>query len=255
MDLLHIVGGAGALRALREALHDLARDDEVVAHFAPLDVGPLWDIESDGQARAAFWKEVEPAAWRPDRAKMAAHEALGWATLAATDVPVVVWRGPTPREHLLALRVAALLESKGVPIYDVIRPPTGRADPYFDAVEWARPEQLVALFSTRTLVRDVSTRAAEWRRLCASRDACFRVLGPDGIVELGEDAYDELIVEQCTNDWTSAVQVIVGLLARDLHVGDMVLLWRLRALVAKGVLEKRGRGRFRHRSIEVRLHV
>ncbi len=255
MDLLHVVGGTGALGALRSALRALARDDEVVAHSMPLDVGPMWDIESDGQALAAFWKEIEPADCWPVRAKMAAYQARGWATLAATDVPVVVWHGPTPREHLLALRVAALLEPNGVPIYDVIRPPTGRADPCFDAVEWARPEELVALFPTRTMVRDLSTRAAEWRRLCASRNACFRVLGPDGIVELPEDAYDALIVEQCTHDWTSAVQVVVRLLTSNLDVGDFVLLWRLQALVAKGVLDKRGRGRFHPRGIEVRLHA
>ena len=76
-----------------------------------------------------------------------------------------------------------------------------------------------------------------------------------GLATADEAAYDALLVKQCAHEWTSAVDVVVALLARDLHVGDMVLLWRLRALVAKGVLDKRGRGRFQLRHLEVRLRA
>jgi hypothetical protein len=232
---------------LQGVLGSVSPADAVVAFRDPLNVGPLWDIDADGRARAEFWNAVEPST---DWVTASRDEASSWATVRdATSI--VVWHGPHPSEYLLSLRLAALLPEDGPVLHEVVRPHSRRKRPaFFDAVGIASPEELTSLMGARVPMRDRAARAARWQALCRSTSTYFRALAPDGIVELEANAYDDRIVAACSREWKRTVRV-VGEILCELPVGDRVLAWRVRTLVEKGVLV--GRGQHPFGVAEVRL--
>ena len=247
MDSTHVVVGTVAASMLRGVLASRSPTDTVVAFRDPLNVGPLWDIDADGRARAEFWNAVEPST---DWVTANGDEASSWATVRAAT-SVVVWHGPHPSEYLLSLRLAALLPDDGPVLHEVVRPQSRRKRPaFFDAVGIATPEELAALIGARVPMRDRAARAAQWQALCRSTSTCFRELAPDGIVELDANAHDDRIVAACTREWKSIARV-VGEILCELPVGDRVIAWRVRTLVEKEVLV--GRGQHPFGVAEVRL--
>ena len=241
MVSMHVVSGGGAETTLRTALASVAPMDAVVGLRDPLNVGPLWDIDAAGAARWAFWDEIHsPAHHTID----GGGDAAAWAALRSARCPIVIWHGPHPAEYLLSLRVAARLAGDGATLHEVVRPPSTRRLPaFFDAVGLANVDELTALVGARVPILDVPARAARWQALCKSTTSFFRDLTPHGIVELGADAYDDRIAAACTRTWRTSPRVVGEILA-ELPVGDLVLAWRLRALVTRGVLEGRGHNPF-----------
>jgi hypothetical protein len=235
----HVVVGGSAEATLRKALASVAPIDVVVGFRDPLDVGPVWDIDAGGEARAAFWEEVGlNAQWPVERRA----EATAWAALKAARAPIVVWHGPHPTEYLLTLRVAAHLADDGTELHEVVRRrSTQRLPAFFGAVNLATVSELAALIDARVAMLDAPARATRWHSLCESTSAYFRDLTPDGVVELGADAHDDRILSACTEEWTSTARVL-GTIMAELPVGDLVLAWRVRTLVARGRLAGRGQG-------------
>ena len=59
MTEIHVVYRAGA-EAVRQVVVRTLPEATVIGLHDPLNVGPLWDLDSDGVERAQFWAQFAP---------------------------------------------------------------------------------------------------------------------------------------------------------------------------------------------------
>lgn len=249
MNSTHVVPGSGG-QAVRAALAAVASADDVLQFADPLHQGPLADINDAGIARRAFWEEVYPREWV---AEVSVRESAALKALRAARSSVVVWRGAHPGDHLLALRVAALLRGRDVDLFEILVPRTNRSLPaFYSTVSMVTPEEAVALLDTRIPVRDALARAARWDRLSSNASSGFRRLSRGRVIELGPDTYDQRILAACSSAWKPTLHVLVEVFSK-VPVGDQALAWRVRSLVNRGMLEERGLLQSRNWPAELRL--
>jgi hypothetical protein len=81
----------------------------------------------------------------------------------------------------------------------------------------------------------------EWTKIC-NENKIVRILeGAKKLSQHEEDFYDKYLLEFITKDWQKANKVIQQFLNKSKHTtGDMFLLWRLKELIAKDVIDGQG---------------
>jgi hypothetical protein len=81
----------------------------------------------------------------------------------------------------------------------------------------------------------------EWTKIC-NENKLVRILeGAKKLSQQDEDFYDKYLLEFTTVDWQKANKVIQQFLNKSKHTtGDMYVLWRLKELIAKDVLDAQG---------------
>lgn len=240
MTSLHVLS-SGAERILRQVDGAIPSTDRVLPLHYPLNVGPLHDFEHPSAERTAFWRDIDggdewQACWELDQ--RTAEE------LRATQVPVVVWHGPSAVEHLVALRATYLLRDSSVHLSECVRHASGRSMPrFYDAIAISSRSELASLAASRTPVLDRARRVALWESLTVSRTTMFRELVEGDVREFPAEAYDPRILSACSEGW-GGVGLVIGRVLTKTYVSDAVIRWRLKHLVAGGLLETRGRGPF-----------
>jgi Protein of unknown function/Domain of unknown function (DUF1835) len=254
---LHVLFNPSAAGLLRRALAELGRADRVISSFDNLSFGPInppdgmlrakWVKEKLGHAdwevvmagTAEFWSEaVAPGrkiAWMSRRSTMEYAGFLEWLwrlgdeacdVIDLTDVEVV-GHGPPRLALSLGLLPSDQILSNGL----------------IDRAQTLAPE-------ARRRYREI------WGRLRAE-NAALRVLGSDGFVSALITFFDPILLSCATGNWQRAARLVGEALANELgdgllQTGDLLLIARVRALVAAGHLESRGDLLDIHRG-EVRL--
>lgn len=93
----------------------------------------------------------------------------------------------------------------------------------------------------------------EWTRL-AQEDKCIRILeGGKKMIQYGPHFFDAELKRIITTDWQKASRVIQHYQSKAKHrTGDAFLLWRIREMVADGVLDAQGKTQSL-KDLEIRL--
>lgn len=103
------------------------------------------------------------------------------------------------------------------------------------------PDELAPLLIQRTEVTDRAVRAESWQSLASNHGTAARMLENGRIVEFTADALDDRILGACSPSWRDCRHVI-GTVMADVYIPDRFLGWRIRALIAAGLLVDRGAG-------------
>jgi hypothetical protein len=81
----------------------------------------------------------------------------------------------------------------------------------------------------------------EWSKIC-NENKLVRILeGAKKLSQYDEDFYDQYILEFITTDWQKAHKIILQFLNNSKHTtGDAYMLWRLKELISKNVIDAQG---------------
>ena len=81
----------------------------------------------------------------------------------------------------------------------------------------------------------------EWAKICAEDKGVRLLEGGNKLVQKEYDFYDEELKKFVTADWQKASKLIHQYLAKAKHTtGDAYLLWRLKGMIAGGLLDVQG---------------
>lgn len=229
-----------AAACLREGLRLVGRNDDVVHFSDDLTVGPIHDVDRGAASRAAWWRRVDGNKVWPTPREV--DETGIWKRVVGDDRSVVLWYGPHPLEYIYALRACWFLRRAPSRISEVRLPPHSnpRLPAFYGAVGIVGPQGVAAAWPSVRRVRNVDRRAAQWVELRRKRGDSFRQLRRSRIIELPMTAHDADFTSACAGTWTSSTLAVARVLSQ-VPTGDAVLSWRVRELLASGVLEGRGR--------------
>ena len=245
---LHVAFGESAGGSLRQALHGARRKDRIIVcpenlSFGPIDLKPsarmAWTERELGlrcaaSHRAAFVKRCN-AFW--DKALSRARRVVWVSRRSASEYAgflEVVWRFGDESFEVVDLTDIEIAwpDEKPAPLLSL-----GELNPdrLRENALWDRAAPL------GTAARD---RYREMWRVLRAENAPFRIVAGDDLISAPITVYDELLLSCATDEWRSAAYIIGDTFGvtrdRGLDVGDLVLLGRVRALVAAGRLELQG---------------
>lgn len=264
--VLHVVFNLSAAIAVRKALNEAGRDDQVVALPDNLSFGPI--NPSDGDTRAQWvraelgysgWedvgREVEAfwAASLSDKnnriawiSRRSAHEYAGFLEF--------VWRlGDLPCRVIDLTEVMIARDNTGAPSSPRLVGSLSMM-PAYQILEGGLLDRAEALAAVN---RD--TYRTAWRKL-RQENAALRILHADlELISAPLSYFDQQLLSCATHDWLNAAKFVHEVFAAfsdDMRcqTDDLVLASRIRALVDAGRLQ--GKGDLAHlMSSEVRLSV
>ncbi|MEO6547420.1 MAG: DUF3658 domain-containing protein, partial [Ferruginibacter sp.] len=82
----------------------------------------------------------------------------------------------------------------------------------------------------------------EWTRLCEENKGVRILEGGKKLVQAGYDYYDGELQKFITPDWQKASKIITQYLGKSKQVtGDAYLLWRLKEMIAGGLVDAQGK--------------
>jgi hypothetical protein len=238
--LLHLAHDVGARAHIERFLRARGIEDEVRSlSRESLSVGPLGDVDDGAALRAAWWSQTHHDVSRaPSRDDV--DETERWRALAADPRDALVWYGLTIDERLFSLRACWWLSRSPRRVFEATLSLSDVEEdgPIGYWLTAFTPELFALTWSRREEVVDVAARAARWDAIRASSGPNFRHFRGDAIEELPVDAYDREILELC-REWTTAPHVIVEIVFHH-DIGDGLVAWRIRVLIARGAIETRG---------------
>lgn len=236
--ILHIVCGASAAGTSREALRRIGCEAEVAAFPCSLRYGALFRDFSDGSLRR-YADEIGrltgcAGTFEPLR------DFVG-VDFAAYD-RVVVWHGDDVDERLMYYLVCAL--APAAPLYEVdvtaVRPLLKHSVRGV-SLSICSVDNVVWLYERIAIVgvEERKEAVSAWNGWRCS-DAALRILSENGIAEVTEDFFDDIIVATCGTEYRKTARVIGEVLcATDFAVGDSFLLRRIVTLLREGRLSAR----------------
>jgi hypothetical protein len=240
-SLLHLASGVAAAEVVRASLRQLERDEDVWSAANDCwSAGPLVDVDEWAACRTDWWARVRG---RPLEEEEAAEfdDRDVWTRAVNDPRTIVLWHGPHPIDRIFALRTCWRLRAQPLRVQEVAL--VGRVrkfiPKFYDAVAIAGADTLVAAWPSRAPVLDVPERADEWERQRAKAGDWQFELPDEQLVRLPIEAYDAELVAACHETWTNSLRVIGTVLAAH-PTNDLVLAWRLRELLDRGVLRGRG---------------
>lgn len=238
---LHIASGENSASCVREGLRRIGRSERIEHFWDDLSVGPLHDLDRGAASRAARWSRVTGKKVPAREARKLDDRAV-WKRIVHDTRPVVLWYGPHITEFLYALRACWMLRRSASRLYEVRLPshPNEKLEAFYGAVGIVGPEGVARGWPTLRRVRDVSRRAERWSALQSGPHDAMRRLNGWRVREHPVTLRDLDLLAQCGSAWTSSIYVIAHVLSCGGPTGDAVLAWRVRELVATGVLEGRG---------------
>lgn len=243
MTTLHIAPGDSAGGALREAIREAGRNEDVLAFRDDLSCGPI--DSNDPAARADWW-----SSFGYDAAEFERSVRQFWDRLTTTTDRLVVWFARhAARELSFFHATAERLEGRHYEIVDVtgLELPFTRLDgsPALTGPTQAVGSMSVAnlkdLFASgRPIAEEEAARySARWRDLKAE-NAHFRIVTAAGLASAPDDYFDPLILERATDQWKKVLRIIGETMGYNsepyLQVGDVMLLARIENLIKQGKL-------------------
>lgn len=245
MNRLHLVYGESGAAVLRLALSDLGLTDSVMAFPEVLQYAPLFaDFERD--SICSYAKRCAQIVGLSDTDCERLGDAMSRffnCVLTSYD-EVVVWYGSSAGDRLFYYMVSAwtarnLAEVNIEPLREMLFNPNVR-DITMALCSVDNARQLLQFL--RPLSKHGQQRnAGMWQKFSLS-DASLRVSNPDGgIDELGEDSFDNQIIEACRGEWRAAARVVGRLLCQvSFVVGDSFLHRRIVKLAGEKKIAVRG---------------
>jgi uncharacterized protein DUF3658/uncharacterized protein DUF1835 len=241
---LHIVVGHSAGGCLRQAVRQARLKAQVIAIGDDFSIGPI--DPPDPKLRAA-WAERE-LGFTPDEGSWVAKASTFSDSALSASGPRVIWvMRRAAHEYAGFLELLWRLGDEAVEVVDLtdveIEWGNGTREPLRSTGE-LHPDRIRenALWNRATpLAPAVRARYREmWRKLRAE-NAPFRVVADQDLVSAPISFFDELLMSCAGTEWQKTAHVLGDAISKyDGSVGDLVLLGRVRSLVAAGSLEARG---------------
>jgi hypothetical protein len=249
---LHVVFGLSAGGTLRQVIRKLGHRPNLVAFADDLSFGPFGGATYASRAdwsRRTFGGTLQDWKW------IGKYSSPCWRAASASSLPRVVWVSRrSSREYCGFLewvhRVS--VEYRIVDVTDARwcwRSTDGHARwARIGSVGWldADPKLWLRLYrNMRTpTARDLAQLRRLWKKLRAERSP-LRAIVRGELVSVAATHFDRFLIAAASDDWIRSSHVVGVALAESgeddyTQVGDLVLLWRVRALVKAGVFEARG---------------
>jgi len=249
--MLHIVFGESAGGALRLALRQAGRDDEVLSFDDDLSFGP---IDPPNPIVRAAWARTE--LYFPDATTATLADSLDrfWQRARSVKKPVVWFSRRTASEHCGFLELVSQIGRRSYAVVDagaVIFYPTrndGRVAPAMLSLSELSPDlvRANAIWDRAAPLSALERRRYRrlWQRL-RRENAPFRVVEGDIVISASAEIYDNMLLSCVTADWCGAARILAAAMTGILNdsgrrAGDLVLFGRLRKLIDAGKLDARG---------------
>ncbi len=252
-SILHVVFNPSAAAGLRPALQKAERKDQVVALFDDLSFGPI--NPPDPKTRAT-WVDAHLgySGWE----EMDDENNHFWATALGGEGRRVVWVSKrSSQEYAGFLEFVWRLGERSCEVVDLTDVMiSGRGEPS-TTISPSPAVTLAILLPDVILENRLLDRTEDltpamrneyralWRSLCAD-DSALRVAdGRGGLTSAPISFFDDQLRRSATDEWRGAARIVGDILERYwsdtvIQTGDLVLVSRLRALVAAGLLVARG---------------
>ncbi len=249
-ETVHVACSASAAGTLRDALPLLGSTERVISLPDSLSVGPI--DPPDPEARQAWSRSTLRNVIEVDPVEV----GRAWADATALGLHPVFWVClRCPMEHACFLAFASRLEGRRVDIVDVtdVAHMSAGGVRHLRTLGQLRAREIVAsrVYETRRALSFAELRAASMRWAELRREnAPLRIVKDGRLVSAPLTHYDDLLVEQASQDWEVAPRLIGRMFDKLFSVdalagegtGDAVLFGRMLALGESGALDVRERG-------------
>jgi hypothetical protein len=255
--MIHIVFNEPDIAVLKQAIEmDESLQGDVLQVKDEYAVGPLTGIytEAGMEARMQWWKEVlaggdydgkagtgevndnKLLARLVERLQSHPQEMIWiWAAQNKHDVSGYYWlmsqlKDFQGRIFILYLNNLPFINGKGNIFYP----------------EWLQTIPPKEFIKAKRLARPVTLSEFEvdpdeWTKLCNESKGVRLLEGGKKLVQAGYDFYDEELKRFITPDWQKANKIISQFLSKGKETtGDAYLLWRLKGMIAGGLLDVQG---------------
>ncbi|MGY4730774.1 DUF1835 domain-containing protein [Burkholderia pyrrocinia] len=239
MSDLHVVSNDPAAGALRYAIRLKGLTGSVYSFGDEYGFGPLTNAED----RAVFWKQYGCLPDLPADQLMESWDVFRNQIATVRPSRVLVWCSENASGYVFLRMICWLLAGENVPLFRVNVPRPA-------VVDYPAEDLMRFLSSALSLVQMVDRRLlGEQFISIASRHEMLRKFDENGqLCLVGLDAYDDLILKQCTTAWKSASEVMVATMNKmgmgnrgESYMGNEGFLSaRLRQLIDSGRLEADG---------------
>jgi Protein of unknown function/Domain of unknown function (DUF1835) len=267
--MMHIVFQHADVNVIKKAMElDETLQGEVFEIKDDLGVGPLKGLDTDEgwKNREDWWRELlkdspygpETVGSLDDRETVKQIEtwldahpdehAWIWMGQNQHDVTGYYWLMPQLKAYqgrvmILYLNNLPFINEKGLIFYPI-------------AIHEILPKEAI---KAKKLARSITLSEFEvdpdeWNRLC-EENASVRILeGGKKIVGQEKIFYDNEILKNLTASWQKATRVLTNTLHRmKIKTGDVFLMWRMRELIAQGMIEVLGDPSKGWKEFDVRL--
>lgn len=254
--MMHIVFQHADINVLKKAMElDELLKGEVFEIKDELGVGPLkgLDTEEGWKNREDWWRELlkdspygqEIVGSFDDRETVKqiktwmdehpAEQAWIWMGQNQHDVTGYYWLMPQLREYqgrvmILYLNNLPFINEKGLIFYPI-------------AIHEILPKEAIKAkkLARAITLSEFEVDPDEWIRLC-DENATVRILeGGKKIASHDKVYYDNEILKNLTGTWQKATRVLSNTLHRmKIKTGDVFLMWRMKELIAQGMIEVLG---------------
>jgi hypothetical protein len=257
LQMIHIVFNEADVEVIQKAIElDESLQGTIVQIKDDYAVGPLVNIYvGEGiEARKNFWKEV--LAGTDMEAKVdsgevddykAVAELVGtlrrneeekvwiWAAQNKHDVSGYYWllhymKEFQGRVYILYLNNLPFINEKGLIFYP----------------EWLSAIPPKEFLKARKLARPITLSEFEvdpdeWTKICNEEKGVRILEGGKKLAQYDYDFYDADLKKYITTDWQKGSKIINQFLSKNKNTtGDMFMLWRLKKMVAAGLLDVQG---------------
>ena len=236
MKIIHIVNGNSAAGTLKSALKkDNIYITNIVYCFNDfLSVGPLFQIESKiGQKkRKTYLSELIREIESDYPLREITNNISEFLNVNFNDYDkVTVWHGNNSPERILKLLCCSVIENKNLYEVDISKLQTEERIPL--AVGECTPESIKTLLNMSKKIHqeDYTKSAQKWNQITSSKSK-LRLYNFGEIENAPENYYDQLIIEQCTNEFALALKIVGKVLGKSNQlIGDTFITYRLLQLI------------------------
>lgn len=238
-ETLHIAQSGSAAGSIRILTKD--RPGQSVLNIAELfSIGPLYqlDAKSGIEARQHYFKQVFERILIPELYEELLSPHIGLPVLDTIDFDkqrIVLWCGPNADEQIMLRAVCARLLDWPVSVINVDS--IGQRSVGACTLKDLHDAEQFAFTLTHT---DHQAFAADWQRLTQTTDR-LRLIEDGQIIGCKESYFDEALLQACKSHFIKAGRIIGQVMGESIHlIGDTFLDYRLRELIAQGLVEADG---------------
>ncbi|VAW25038.1 hypothetical protein MNBD_ALPHA11-1962 [hydrothermal vent metagenome] len=240
---VHFVWNMSAAYSLRKAVGD---DDAVVVFGDDPSLGPVGNEALREEFFRQFYVKCglsEPEDM-PEKAIFSPQE-LKEIIKDKNGKRVVIWTSNCGNDHIFLRMCVWYMQNAGVDIWCVKVPPLDKILEPFASVARFSPEKLRPLIKTAVqLDRYAKNQLKVEFEGYISNPSPLRILEASGSISFYElSHFDQHLLAECSLSWQKAARVIAGAMGYfypQNPMGDLIFLFRLRALIDAGQIDARG---------------
>jgi hypothetical protein len=247
----HITFGASAAGNLRRFLesNETNFSGEVVNLSDDFSVGPLFDVGNEEQfdKRVDYISNIYNTVYsdeiKTQNDKTMYKEEMVKSHLILSSIPnentIIVWHGSNSNDWIGFSYVLNVYEDRDIYAINV-----SELENYGPIISLGQMSEDMIGESAQLFAKlsdnEKTGIAGIWENFTKDKNA-FRVLDEHGLSEVPEYYFDEMILEEISDDFSNAAKVVGSVLGKyEGYLGDMIIGYRILELIKNGKLEYQG---------------